>query len=64
MGETTLVRPIVQAGDRILPEMADGLARQGHRVPLLDHQLGQLGRHTGEAVHQPAAGAALARGVD
>jgi len=34
------------------------------RVPLLDHQLGQLGRHTGEAVHQPAAGAALARGVD
>src|SRR5690349_21207594 len=38
--------------------------RQGHRVPLLDHQLGQLGRHTGEAVHQPAAGAALARGVD
>src|SRR6218665_109729 len=38
--------------------------RQGGRVPLLNHHLGQLGRHTGETFHQPAAGAALACGVD
>jgi hypothetical protein len=38
--------------------------RQALRVPFLDHQLGQLGRHTGKAIHQPAAGAAFARDVD
>ncbi len=51
---------------------AGGQRREQHRRAsagsagpcLLDHQFGQLGRHTGEAVHQTAAGVAFACGVD
>ena len=38
--------------------------RQGRRIPLLDHDVGQFGRHAREAVDQTASGAALARRID